>query len=97
MAIISTTIKVGQKPTKAEQEHIQLEIELAKCRPYTYDPDCPLLTEEQFAQFKPANGMTWEERAILMEEAYRNGTLERPRSEDFFEGKPIKEIGKTLT
>jgi len=30
--------------------------------PYTYDPDCPLLTEEQLAEFKPVHFATWEER-----------------------------------
>jgi hypothetical protein len=37
-------------------------------RPYVYDPDCPLLTEEQLAEFRPVNGMTWKERDSLMRE-----------------------------
>jgi hypothetical protein len=44
-------------------------LEEASKRPYVYDPDCPLMTEEQLAQFHPINGMTWEERSRLMKEA----------------------------
>lgn len=29
------------------------EIEAAKKRPYVYDEDCPPLTEEELARFKP--------------------------------------------
>jgi hypothetical protein len=43
------------------------EIKAASKRPYVYDPDCPLLTEEQLSEFRPVNGMTWEERAQLMQ------------------------------
>jgi hypothetical protein len=44
------------------------EIASASKRPYVYDPDCPLLTDEQLAEFRPVNGMTWEERDRLMRE-----------------------------
>jgi hypothetical protein len=40
--------------------------------PYVYDPDCPPLTEEQLAEFRPANFATWEERARAMEAAKVN-------------------------
>jgi hypothetical protein len=46
-----------------------IEVRTAAHRPYTYDPDCPLLTDEQLAEFHPVNGMTWEERARAMREA----------------------------
>jgi len=37
--------------------------------PYTYDPDCPLLTEKQLAEFCPVNFGSMEERARHMEVA----------------------------
>ena len=48
---------------------MKAEIEAAAKRPYVYDPDSPLLTEKQLSEFRPVNGMTWEERARLMAEA----------------------------
>jgi DNA-binding transcriptional regulator YhcF (GntR family) len=48
---------------------MKAEIEEAARRPYVYDPDCPLLTEEQLAQFKPVNFATMEERAEAMKAA----------------------------
>jgi hypothetical protein len=48
---------------------MKAEIEAAARRPYVYDPDCPLLTEEQLAQFKPVNFATMEERAEAMKAA----------------------------
>jgi DNA-binding transcriptional regulator YhcF (GntR family) len=47
---------------------MKAEIEAAARRPYVYDPDCPLLTEEQLAEFRPVNFATMEERAKVMEE-----------------------------
>jgi hypothetical protein len=64
MAIVRHTRAVGTALTPDQLE----EIEAASKRPYVYDPDCPLLTEEQLAEFHPVNGMTWEERARLMRE-----------------------------
>ena len=43
------------------------EIEAAAKRPYTYDPDCPLLTEKQLAEFRPVNFDSMEERAQYMQ------------------------------
>jgi hypothetical protein len=37
--------------------------------PYVYHPDCPLLTSEQLAEFRPVNYATMEERAQAMKEA----------------------------
>ena len=86
MAIVRHIHTAGQKPSPEQIARIR---EAAKY-PIVFDEDCPELTEEQLAQFKPVNG-TWEERAIRMEEKYRNGTLERPRPEDF-EEKPVEEM-----
>jgi hypothetical protein len=65
MAIISSTVRVGQKPPKEVIERIR---EVAKY-PIVYTDDCPELTDEQLAEFRPVNGMTWEERAQAMREA----------------------------
>ena len=43
------TLKPGAKPT-AEQ---LAEIEAAKKLPFVYDEDCPPMTPEQLARFKP--------------------------------------------
>jgi len=45
------------------------EVEAAARRPYTYDPDCPLLTEAQLAEFRPVHFATMEERAEAMRKA----------------------------
>ena len=97
MAIVRSTLLAGQEPTPEQRAATKARLREAAKRPYTYDPDCPLLTEEQLAQFHPINGMTWEERAVLMEEAYQNGTLERPRPEDFLEEQPIEAMEKVLS
>lgn len=65
MVIISSTVRVGQKPPKEVIERIR---EVAKY-PIVYTDDCPELTDEQLAEFRPVNGMTWEERAQAMREA----------------------------
>ena len=82
-----TYTRVGTELTPEELAML----EKAKKLPQVYDDDCPKLTPEELAQFRPINGMTWEERAVLMEEAYQNGTLKRPRPEDF-EEKPVEEM-----
>ena len=58
----------GRELTPEEEAEIKAEIEAAAHRPYVYDPDCPLLTEKQLAEFKPVNFATMEERAKAMEE-----------------------------
>ena len=96
MAIVTYIHTAGTKPTPEQIARIR---EAAK-RPIVYDEDCPRLTEKQLAEFRPVNGMTWEERAVLMEEAYRNGTLERPRTEDFEETesyKPEEVLAEVIT
>jgi len=56
----------GRELTPEEDEAARLRIQAAARRPYTYDPDCPLLTEEQLAEFRPVNFATMEERAEAM-------------------------------
>ena len=68
MAIIKSTIKVGQKPTEEELKRIRNEIDEAQKHPIVYTDDCPQLTDEQLAEFRPANYATWEERAQAMRE-----------------------------
>jgi len=65
MAIVTHIHTAGKRLTTEQIARIR---EAAK-RPYTYDPDCPLLTEEQLAQFRPVHFATWEERAQAMREA----------------------------
>jgi hypothetical protein len=36
--------------------------------PQIYDEDCPKLSPRQLAEFRPVNGITWEERARLKQE-----------------------------
>ena len=64
MAIVRYT--AGRELTPEEDEAARLRIQAAARRPYTYDPDCPLLTEEQLAEFRPVNFATMEERAETM-------------------------------
>jgi uncharacterized protein (DUF4415 family) len=51
MAIIKSTIKVGQKPTKDERKRMKAEIREAKKKPPVYDLDCPTSTPEALAEF----------------------------------------------
>jgi hypothetical protein len=69
MAIISRTIRVGQKPPKEILEQAEQEYKEAKKHPPVYDPECPPLGMEALAEFHPINGMTWEERSQAMREA----------------------------
>jgi hypothetical protein len=45
---------------------MEAQVEAAAKRPYTYDPDCPLLTEKQLSEFRPVNFTSMEERARSM-------------------------------
>ena len=65
MAIVRHTHTAGIGLTPEQIAEVR---EAAK-RPYTYDPDCPLLTEEQLAEFHPVNFASMEERARAMREA----------------------------
>jgi hypothetical protein len=66
MAIVRKTI--GIEVTPEERAAIRAELEAARKLPFVYDPECPPLTEEELAEFRPANGMTWAERARHMQE-----------------------------
>jgi hypothetical protein len=57
----------GKELTPEEHEARKARIEAAAKRPYTYDPDCPLLTEKQLSEFRPVNFATMEERARYMQ------------------------------
>jgi hypothetical protein len=58
--------KGGIELTLERQREIAEELREAAKRPYVYDPDCPLLTEEQLREFRPANFATEEERLEAM-------------------------------
>jgi len=63
MAIVRYTVG---KESKERLEAMKAGVREAAHRPYTYDPDCPLLTEEQLAEFRPVNYATNEERLAAM-------------------------------
>jgi len=69
MGIVRTTLEVGKELTSEEHESAKRRIEAASERSYVYDPDCPLLTPEQLAEFRPVNYATMEERTKAMKEA----------------------------
>ncbi len=49
--MVKETLKVGQKPTKAQIK----EIRLAEKKPIKYTDDAPRLTEKELAEFKQIN------------------------------------------
>lgn len=51
MAIITSTVKAGQKPTKAEMARIRAELREAAKRPVVYDTDSPELPPEALREF----------------------------------------------
>jgi hypothetical protein len=62
MALVRHTHTTG---SGLSPEQIARLDEAAK-RPITYDEDCPELTDEQLAEFRPVNFATMEERAECM-------------------------------
>jgi len=66
MAIVRRA--VGRELDPKRLAEMKAQVEAAAKRPYTYDPDCPLLTEKQLAEFRPVNFATMEERAAFMRE-----------------------------
>ncbi|GMO45270.1 MAG: hypothetical protein Pg6C_07290 [Treponemataceae bacterium] len=58
--------EAGIELTLEERLRIREELKEAAKRPYVYDPDCPLLTEEQLAEFRPVNFATNEDRLEAM-------------------------------
>jgi len=69
MPIVRRSLEAGKEPTPEQREAARIRLQEAAGRPYVYDPDCPLLTEEQLAQFKPVNFAAMEERAEAMKAA----------------------------
>jgi hypothetical protein len=69
METVRYTLEVGKELTLEEHAEMASRLEAASKRPYVYDPDCPLLTLEQLAEFRPVNYATMEERAQAMREA----------------------------
>jgi hypothetical protein len=69
MEIVKYTLEIGKELTPEEHTAMEARFEAASRRPYVYDPDCPLLTPEQLAQFRPVNFATMEERERAMREA----------------------------
>ena len=69
MEIVRFTLEDGKELTPEEHAMMATRLEEASKRPYTYDPDCPLLSPEQLAEFRPINFATMEERAEAMREA----------------------------
>ena len=66
MSIVRYSLKDGKELTPEEQEAARLRIKEAAMQPYNYDPDSPLLTENQLAEFKPVHFTSMEERAAAM-------------------------------
>jgi hypothetical protein len=67
MAMVRHT--VGRELTPEKEAALKAQIAAAAKRPYTYDPDCPLLTEKQLSEFRPVNFSSMEERARSMRAA----------------------------
>jgi hypothetical protein len=55
----------GEESTE-ELDAMRAEVREAAKRPYVYDPDCPLLTEEQLREFRPVHFATEAERLAAM-------------------------------
>ena len=51
MAIITSTVKVGQKPSREEMKRIRTELREAAKHPVVYDSDCPMSTPEALKEF----------------------------------------------
>ena len=51
MGIITSTVRVGQKPTKEELKLIKAHIKAAQKMPPVYDPECPPSTPEALKEF----------------------------------------------
>ena len=65
MAVVRRT--VGRELTPEKDAELRAQVKEAAKRPYTYDPDCPLLTEKQLTEFRPVHFATMEERARAMQ------------------------------
>jgi hypothetical protein len=89
MAIVNYT--VGKELSTERIAAMRAEVRAAAERPYTYDPDSPLLTEAQLAEFRPVNFATETERLEAMR---RVGIIDKTLSEDFTSWADVKkELG----
>ena len=59
----------GRELTPEKDAELRAQVKAASKRPYTYDPDCPLLTEKQLSEFHPVHFESMEERARCMKAA----------------------------
>ena len=67
MAIVRYT--AGKELTPERDAELRAQVRAAAKRPYTYDPDSPLLTEQQLSEFRPVHFATEEERRASLREA----------------------------
>ena len=67
MAIVRYT--AGKELTPERDAELRSQVIAAAKRPYTYDPDSPLLTEQQLSEFRPVYFATEEERRASLREA----------------------------
>ncbi|MFP3090077.1 BrnA antitoxin family protein [Treponema sp. TIM-1] len=51
MAIITSTVKVGQRPPKEVIKRVKKAVREARKHPEVYDPDCPPSTPEALKEF----------------------------------------------
>jgi uncharacterized protein (DUF4415 family) len=65
MAIVTSTLKAGSKPTPEQIEHVRR----AALLPITYDEDCPELTNDELLEFRRVADTTPEERKQIAVEA----------------------------
>lgn len=63
MAIVRYT--AGKELPPERDAELRAQVRAAVNRPYTYDPDSPLLTEKQLSEFRPVN-LDMEEREQAM-------------------------------
>jgi len=73
--------EIGLSPEKLEK------IKAAQKRQSVVDPGCEKLTLEEYINWHPIGGMSWEERARLMEAA---GIIEN--DEDHVEETPVHQL-----
>lgn len=60
------TLEDGKELNPEEHAAMAARLEAASKFPYVNDPDCPLLTPEQLAEFRPVNFATMAERNQAM-------------------------------
>jgi hypothetical protein len=75
MAIVRHVHKAGSELTGEDRVAIQERLAEAARHPIAYDKDCPELTDEQLAEFRPIDGMTTEERERAIRAIGTTGTV----------------------